>query len=70
MKEQLKIIVDEKRHTHVWVNGIKQKYITNLCFEVRPNSAYIPHLILERDFLQNRDLERDLENVIQKIQNL
>ena len=66
MKEQLKIIVDEKGHTHVWVNGIKQKYITNLCFEVRPNSADIPHLILERDFLQNRDLE----NVIQKIQDL
>lgn len=66
MKEQLKIIVDEKGHTYVWVNGIKQKYITNLCFEVRPNSAYVPHLILEKDFFN----DKDLENVIQKIQDL
>lgn len=66
MKEQLKIIVDEKGHTYVWVNGIKQKNITNLCFEVRANSAYIPHLILEKDFLN----DNDLENVIKKIQDL
>lgn len=66
MKEQLKIIVDEKGYTHVWVNGIKQKNITKICFEVRPTSPYLPHLILERDFNNNSDLE----DVIQRIQNL
>ena len=30
MKEKLKIIVDDKNHTHVWIDGKEIKHITKI----------------------------------------
>ena len=30
MKEKLKIIVDDKNHTHIWIDGKEIKHITKI----------------------------------------
>ena len=51
MKEKLKIIVDDKNHTHVWIDGKEIKYITKIKFEVSENNSNIPNIEIKKDFL-------------------
>lgn len=48
MEEQLKIIVDESGRTHVWMNGIEQKYVTKIKFEV--STEDIPTIEIKKAF--------------------
>ena len=51
MKEKLKIIVDDKNHTHVWIDGKEIKYTTKVKFEVSENNSNIPNIEIKKDFL-------------------
>ena len=51
MKEKLKIIVDDKNHTHVWIDGKEIKYITKIKFEVSEDNSNIPNIEIKKDFL-------------------
>lgn len=51
MKEKLKIIVDDKNHTHVWIDGKEIKYTTKIKFEVNENNSNIPNIEIKKDFL-------------------
>ena len=49
--EQVKIIVDEKGHTYVYINGEKIKHVTKIKFEVDTEKDIIPSLEIKKDFL-------------------
>lgn len=49
--EQIKIIVDKKGHTHLWIDGKEIKYITKIKFEVDTEKDIIPSLEIKKDFL-------------------
>lgn len=51
MKEKLKIIVDDKNHTYVWIDGKEIKYTTKIKFEVNENNSNIPNIEIKKDFL-------------------
>ena len=51
MKEKIKIIVDDENHTHVWIDGVKIKYITKIKFEVSEDNSHIPNIEIKKDFL-------------------
>lgn len=51
MKEQLKIVVDNNGYTKIWIDGIEQKHVTNVKFEVSNNHQdCIPRVLIEKDF--------------------
>ena len=49
--EQIKIIVDKKGHTHLWIDGKEIKYITKIKFEVSKDNSNIPNIEIKKDFL-------------------
>ena len=51
MKEKLKIIVDDKNHTYVWIDGKEIKYTTKIKFEVSEDNSRIPNIEIKKDFL-------------------
>lgn len=51
MKEQLKIIVDDKNQIYVYIDGIKVKYVTKIKFETSEDTMHIPKIEIEKDFL-------------------
>ena len=51
MKEQLKIIVDDKNQTYIYIDGIKVKYVTKIKFETSEDTMHIPKIEIEKDFL-------------------
>ena len=53
MKEKIKIIVDDKNHTHVWIDGVKIKYITKIKFEVSEDNSHIPNIEIKKRFSTN-----------------
>lgn len=49
--EQVKIIVDEKGRTCVYINGEKIKHVTKIKFEVDTEKDIVPSLEIKKDFL-------------------
>ena len=49
MKEKLKIIVDDKNHTYVWIDGKEIKYTTKIKFEVSEDNSRIPNIEIKKD---------------------
>lgn len=59
MKEQLKIIVDDKGLVHVWINGEEQRYITKVKLDIENDNINYPHLVIEKENVStNIDTER------------
>ena len=49
--EQVKIIIDEKGYTHLWINGKKQNHVIKLKLETRVETGQYPVLeIKKRNF--------------------
>ena len=53
MKEKLKIIVDDKNHTYVWIDGKEIKYTTKIKFEVSEDNSRIPNIEIKKRFFTN-----------------
>ena len=51
MKEEIRISIDNKNRTHIWINGKKLRHVTKIKFEVSEDTANIPNLEVGKDFL-------------------
>ena len=51
MEEKVKIIIDDKGVTHIWINGKKIKHVTKIKFEVDTEKDIYPSLEIKKDFL-------------------
>ena len=51
MEEKVKIIIDDKGATHIWINGKKIKHVTKIKFEVSEDNSRIPNIEIKKDFL-------------------
>lgn len=51
MKEKLRIVVDDKNYTHVYIDGQEVKYITKIKFETSEDTHNIPKIEIKKDFL-------------------
>lgn len=51
MEEKIRISIDNKNHTHIWINGKKLRHVTKIKFEVSEDTANIPNLEVGKDFL-------------------
>lgn len=51
MEEKVKIIIDDKGATHIWINGKKIKHVTKIKFEVDTEKDIYPSLEIKKDFL-------------------
>ena len=59
MKEKLRIVVDYKNHTHVYIDKKEIKYITKIKFEVSENNGNIPNIEIKKDFLPTQKVRTD-----------
>lgn len=59
MKEKLRIVVDYKNHTHVYIDEKEIKYITKIKFEVSENNSNIPNIEIKKDFLPTQKVRID-----------
>nr|DAD75424.1 MAG TPA: hypothetical protein [Siphoviridae sp. ctqw35] len=57
MEEQLRIVVDKKGHTYIWLKGQRIKHTRKIKFEVGQNTGYIPKIEIEKDLLPETNLE-------------
>lgn len=51
MEEKIRISIDNKNCTHIWINGKKLRHVTKIKFEVSEDTANIPNLEVGKDFL-------------------
>ena len=50
MEEKVKIIIDDKGSTHIWINGRKIKHVTKIKFEVDTEKDIYPSLEIKKIF--------------------
>ena len=59
MEEQIKIIVDKKGFTHIWINGEEQRHITKVKLNIENDNVHYPRLVIEKeDFVTNMDTKK------------
>ena len=51
MEEKIRISIDNKNRTHIWINGKKLRHVTKIKFEVDTEKDIVPSLEIKKDFL-------------------
>lgn len=66
--EQIKIIVDEKGHTHLWIDGKKQTHVVKIKLETRTEVGQYPILQVERAiFPIEKNIDSDLGKFLKNL---
>lgn len=66
--EQVKIIVDEKGHTHLWINGKKQTHVIKVKLETRTEVGQYPILQIEKSiFPAEKNIDGDLSEFFKNL---
>ena len=66
--EQIKIIVDEKGYTHLWINGKKQTHVVKVKLETRTEVGQYPILQVERAiFPTEKNIDSDMGKLFKKL---
>ena len=65
--EQVKIIIDEKGYTHLWINGKKQNHVIKLKLETRVETGQYPVLEIKKEIFPFKENKDDFNKLLKKL---
>ena len=67
--EQIKIIVDEKGYTHLWINEKKQTHVIKLKLETRTETGQYPIIEIKKEFFPTKKdkADNDFNKIFRKL---
>ena len=67
--EQVKIIVDEKGNTHLWINGKKQTHVVKVKLETRTETGQYPIIEIKKEIFpaRNNKTNNDFNEIFRKL---